>query len=718
MRRRGGRGPLHPVHRGRDRAARSSRTRSSVGRRRLERSRRAGARARCRVRARRPRPGDRPAGRAGSRCASAGASRSERLTGLGARHGLHLDQAGRRVAARRRPPLHRARLPARHARHRRDPAGRLRAACPGSCPAAARARGWRPTATARCSTSATGSRSSARAAAGPLRLHLFCRPHARRRACARSCGATRLPALLPEWGYGHWKSRDVYEHQRDVEDDFEGYRAHRLPLDAIVLDSPWETQYNTWEFNPHQFPDPARADRADARAGVRTVVWVTPWVNVESVDGQRPPDPESDRLHREPARELRRGSARPLRQGGRRRAVRGALVDGHAARPWTSPRRRPRRWWREQAKRVLALGVEGIKADDGEGYYFPTTCAFADGRTGAEAAWAHGRPVPPLDAARARRGPPGRGRGVRAAGWTGQQAVGVTWGGDQASDFWSLRALVAATLTAAARGLLELVARRRRLPRRAAHRALPEGAARALGAVRLLHAADAGARALRAGGVDLRRRRRSTLYREYVLLHERLVPYIRAAAATAARCGLPIVRPLCSPTPATRAAGRSPTPTATGRRCGWRRCWRRARASARSSCRGATGSTSGPASAWPAAARSWRARRSGGSRCGCAAARSSSPTRPSTSPRPGRRARGRAPARGDAVGRAAARPRARAAGRRHRGALDARRVVGTARTRRVVRDPLVVPSVSSAHNPAESGSCLPVHGIREHAGGT
>jgi len=34
-------------------------------------------------------------------------------------------------------------------------------------------------------------------------------------------------------------------------------------------------------------------------------------------------------------------------------------------------------------------------------------------------------------------------------------------------------------------------------------------------------------------------------YREYVLLHERLVPYVMAAAATAARSGLPIIRPLC-----------------------------------------------------------------------------------------------------------------------------------------------------------------------------
>jgi alpha-glucosidase (family GH31 glycosyl hydrolase) len=35
------------------------------------------------------------------------------------------------------------------------------------------------------------------------------------------------------------------------------------------------------------------------------------------------------------------------------------------------------------------------------------------------------------------------------------------------------------------------------------------------------------------------------LYRRYVLLHEQLVPYVRAAAQTAARTGLPIVRPLC-----------------------------------------------------------------------------------------------------------------------------------------------------------------------------
>jgi alpha-glucosidase (family GH31 glycosyl hydrolase) len=40
------------------------------------------------------------------------------------------------------------------------------------------------------------------------------------------------------------------------------------------------------------------------------------------------------------------------------------------------------------------------------------------------------------------------------------------------------------------------------------------------------------------------------LYRGYALMHEMLVPYVRAAAATAARTGLPIVRPLCLIDPA------------------------------------------------------------------------------------------------------------------------------------------------------------------------
>ena len=271
-------------------------------------------------------------------------------------------------------------------------------------------------------------------------------PFARLRAFLRLTG---LPPVLPEWAYGHWKSRDFYDHQRDAEADFDGYREHGLPLDAIVLDSPWETQYNTWEFNPHQFPD-AEGMIARWRAdGVRTVVWIAPWVNLESRDGQYPPDDEprprctpTPAPNYEPEMFVTR----------RRRAVRRALVDGHglagrlhqpgrrgvvarAGQARAAARRR-----RDQGRRRRGLVPARRRAlrrrDDRR--------AGAPGATGCATA--------ARCSARSTRSTRATGVLFGRPGWTGQQAVGMTWGGDQPSDFWSLRTLVAATLTAAASG--------------------------------------------------------------------------------------------------------------------------------------------------------------------------------------------------------------------------------------------------------------------------
>ena len=253
---------------------------------------------------------------------------------------------------------------------------------------------------------------SSRAAAGQLRLHVICdsTPAARLRRYLRLTG---LPALLPEWGYGHWKSRDVYEHQDDVLDDFEGYERNSLPLDAVVIDSPWETQYNTWRFNPHQFPDPqGMIDRMRA-AGVRTVVWVTPWVNLDSRDGQRPPGPESERMHREPAPNYRRGRPRgPLRARSRGRAVRRALVDGHRVAGGLQLARRRRMVARAGATRARD-GRRGNQGGRRRGLLLPARGPVRRRPHGRRGGLGLRGPLPPLDAARAGRGPPGPRRAVR-----------------------------------------------------------------------------------------------------------------------------------------------------------------------------------------------------------------------------------------------------------------------------------------------------------------
>ena len=229
---------------------------------------------------------------------------------------------------------------------------------------------------------------STRALAGPLTLEFMCQstPAARLRALCRQTG---FPALLPEWGYGFWKSRDVHEDRDAVLDDFHGFRRYEIPLDAIVIDfAVGDAQYNSWEINPHQLPDAEQMIR-DLRAdGVRTVLWCTPWVNTDSRDGQIPPQPESERLHREPAPNYAPGAAAGhfVKQPdgdepwvGQWWMGTGSIVD------FTSDA--AEEWWREQVKGVLRQGVEGIKMDDGDGYYLKDDVRLADGRRGAEAAW-------------------------------------------------------------------------------------------------------------------------------------------------------------------------------------------------------------------------------------------------------------------------------------------------------------------------------------------
>jgi alpha-glucosidase (family GH31 glycosyl hydrolase) len=383
---------------------------------------------------------------------------------------------------------------------------------------------------------------STRASAGPLRVQLLCAPTAAARL-RQFCRRTGFPALLPEWGYGFWKSRDLYEHQDDALEDVHGFREHRIPLDAIVLDSPWATQYNTWEFNPHQFPDAHRMVAELRAAGIRTVVWATPWVNLDSRDGQVAPQPESERLHRAPASNYAEGAAAGhfVHDGDEPFVTqwwmgRGSPVD------FTSPD--AERWWREQVGRLLELGVEGIKSDDGEGYYIPEHERLADGRSGAEGAWALGGLArqsmqQALDDVH-----PGAGVLFCRSGWAGQQASGITLGGDQASDFWSLRVLVVATLSASCSGISNWSHDvGGYLGHRLVERAPPELLLRWLQFgcfTPLMHA-----HARMPQEPWHYSERVLELYRGYVLAHEQLVPYVRAAAATASRSGLPIVRPLC-----------------------------------------------------------------------------------------------------------------------------------------------------------------------------
>lgn len=466
----------------------------------------------------------------------------ERFVGLGARHATHLDQAGHSVQLGADRRYTGPDCPAEMLALGGIPQGDC-----APMPFLHSSRGYSVLA----HTNANGTRFdlsgervsvSTRAVAGPLTVEFLCEPTPAARLRA-FCAQTGFPAAQPLWGYGFWKSRDIHEHRDEVMEDWRGFREHGIALDAVVIDSPWATQYNSWEFNEHQFPNPGEMVGQLRADGVRTVLWCTPWVNLDSRDGQIPPQPESERLHARPARNYAEGA----REG---HFIRDADGRPHAGHWWmgtgsivdfTSPA--AERWWREQVKRVLELGVEGIKMDDGDGFYIPDDALLADGRRGAEAAWELGGRHR-LCLQRALTDVHGS-EGVLfgRSGWTGQQATGFTWAGDQASDFWSLRALVIATLSAAACGISNWSHDiGGYLGHRLVERCPPELLIRWLQFgcfTPLMHAHSRMAQEPWGFG-----ERVLDVYRAYVLLHERLVPYIRAAAGTAAATGLPIIRPL------------------------------------------------------------------------------------------------------------------------------------------------------------------------------
>jgi alpha-D-xyloside xylohydrolase len=162
----------------------------------------------------------------------------------------------------------------------------------------------------------------------------------------------------PRWAFEPWISKDISDTQ-DTYAFVRGFRERDIPVGTVVLDSPWETHYNTFVPSPTRYPGFAKLVSDMHGQGVRVILWITPLVNQTSFDLE----PGGD-SYAGPSPNYAEGVECGYFLNGAERfgwwKGLGAAVD------FFNPRART--WWHRQQDPLLTVGIDGWKLDFGDSY--------------------------------------------------------------------------------------------------------------------------------------------------------------------------------------------------------------------------------------------------------------------------------------------------------------------------------------------------------------
>jgi alpha-glucosidase (family GH31 glycosyl hydrolase) len=84
----------------------------------------------------------------------------------------------------------------------------------------------------------------------------------------------------PEWAFHHWVWEDEST-QESALNMVDGYLERDIPVGAIIIDSPWETGYNSFEWDTALFPDPQGMIDTLHSQDVRVMLWIVPGINID-----------------------------------------------------------------------------------------------------------------------------------------------------------------------------------------------------------------------------------------------------------------------------------------------------------------------------------------------------------------------------------------------------------------------------------------------------
>lgn len=173
-------------------------------------------------------------------------------------------------------------------------------------------------------------------------------------ACALTTAAAQTPPVTPAWAFRHIVWEDSINTSEGARAIVQGYLDHDIPVGAVIIDSPWSTAYNDFNWDPGRYPDHDQMISWFKDHGIKVYLWLTGAVNIKSKDTPRD---KADNYDEAVAGNYGINNSRP----GEWWKGKGVHID------FTNPEARA--WWATQLDKVFVDGVYGWKVDQGEFWF-------------------------------------------------------------------------------------------------------------------------------------------------------------------------------------------------------------------------------------------------------------------------------------------------------------------------------------------------------------